>query len=51
MTDIIQYIVEITNPGVKPVVRIPLCATSWFGKSTKNSAAKLEKYPNIGDQY
>ena len=44
-------LVEITNPGVKPVVRIPLCATSWFGKSTTNSAAKLEKYPTIGDQY
>jgi hypothetical protein len=46
--DITEYLVNANAPGVKSVVRIPLCATSWLNIVTEKSAAKMAKYPDLG---
>ena len=34
-----------------PVVRIPLCASSWLGIETAASRGNMAKYPNLNTQY
>jgi hypothetical protein len=45
------YFEQVTSPGVKPALRVPMTATSWLGIVTNSSRANMDKYPNLGNQY
>jgi len=34
-----------------PIVRIPLCASSWLGVKTNASSNNMDKYPDLSGQY
>jgi len=48
---IIAYLKQVTAPGVKPALRIPLTASYWLGVSTANSAKNFSRYTDLGGQY
>ena len=46
-----KYFAQITSPGVKPALRVPMTASYWLGVETKAAKANMDKYPNLGRQY
>merc|ERR1712048_725997 len=48
---IIDYLLEITDSSVVPVVRVPMTASSWLGINTTASSSNLARYPNLDKQY
>ena len=48
---LLDTLVTAQAPGVVPVVRVPLTASSWLGAPTKASAGNAAKYPQLGAQY
>jgi hypothetical protein len=47
----LSYLDQLTDPGVKGAIRIPMTASYWLGIETNASKANFEKYPNLGGQY
>ena len=41
----------IKDAGVKPVLRVPMTASYWFGVVTKASAKKFARFKDLGTQY
>ena len=51
VTAVKGYFEQVTSPGVKPALRVPMTATSWLSIVTNSSRANMDKYPNLGNQY
>ena len=51
LTPFLSILTEVKSDSVFPAVRIPMTASSWLGVTTKNSAANMGKYPDLGGQY
>ena len=47
----IEYLTQVTGPGVMPTLRVPLTASAWLGIETDCTADAWAKYPNLGQQY
>lgn len=47
----LSYFDDISEPGVKPAIRVPLTASYWLGIETETSKANMDKYKNLDEQY
>ena len=46
-----DVLTQAATDGVMPIVRIPLCASSWLGVKTNASSNNMDKYPDLSGQY
>jgi len=51
MDGIGNYLKQITNSSVIPVVRLPMTGSYWTGYVTKAAEQNMKKYPNLSHQY